>query len=192
MKTKDTLELSQRQLEKMGDKELRRVVSTMRSTSRKRYERIVESEVYSQAAVALLKSSKGDTVLPSVAGMDRISLLNEYKRYKQFLTSKTSTVTGARKVENKTKSMINDLSGGKNFTDEEVTELFIIADELKNEMNFLQSSTDRISAVAEVYDPSKTKDEIMQQAKNVMVSNYERENPTNNEPIAIHPSRGFN
>lgn len=192
MKTKDTLELSQRQLEKMGDKELRRVVSTMRSTSRKRYERIVESEVYSQAAVALLKSSKGDTVLPTVAGMDRITLLNEYKRYKQFLTSKTSTVTGARKVENKTKSMINDLSGGKNFTDEEVTELFIIADELKNEMNFLQSSTDRISAVAEVYDPSKTKDEIMQQAKNVMVSNYERENPTNNEPIAIYPSRGFN
>lgn len=188
MTTQQILNLTQRELERMTEKELRQAVSVLRSTSRKRYERIIEADVYSQSAIALHRSSGSGGVFPTVKNMDYITLSNEYKRYKQFLTSKTSTVTGARKTKNKTKNLIEDLSGGKDFTDEEITEIFLMADELKNEMNVLQSSTDRISAISEVYDPDLSKKEIMTRAREKMVEIYENDNPTIGE-FGLYPSR---
>lgn len=188
MTTQQILNLTQRELERMTEKELRQAVSVLRSTSRKRYERLVEADVYSQSAIALHRSSGSGGIFPTVAKMDTITLLNEQKRYKQFLISKTSTVTGAHKAENKTKKLVEDLSGGKEFTDEEITEIFVMADELKNEMNVLQSSTDRISAISEVYDPDLTKEEIMSRAREKMVEIYENENPTIGE-FGLYPSR---
>lgn len=188
MTTQQILNLTQRELERMTEKELRQAVSVLRSTSRKRYERIVEADVYSQSAIALHRSSGSGGVFPTVKNMDSITLLNEHKRYKQFLMSKTSTVGGARKTKNKTKNLIEDLSGGKEFTDEEITEIFLMADELKNEMNVLQSSTDRISAISEVYDPDLSKDEILTRAREKMVEAYENDNPTIGE-FGLYPSR---
>lgn len=188
MTTQQILDLTQRELERMTEKELRQAVSVLRSTSRKRYERIVEADVYSQSAIALHRSSGSGGIFPTVKNMDSITLLNEHKRYKQFLMSKTSTVKGARKTKNKTKNLIEDLSGGKEFTDEEITEIFVMADELKNEMNVLQSSTDRISAISEVYDPDLSKEEIMSRAHEKMVEAYENDNPTIGE-FGLYPSR---
>ena len=188
MTTNQILNLTQRELERMTEKELRQAVSVLRSTSRKRYERLVEADVYSQSAIALHRSSGSGGIFPTVAKMDIITLVNEQKRYKQFLMSKTSTVTGARKTENKTKKLVEDLSGGKEFTDEEITEIFVMADELKNEMNVLQSSTDRISAISEVYDPDLSKEEILTRAREKMVEIYENENPTIGE-FGLYPSR---
>lgn len=188
MTTQQILDLTQRELERMTEKELRQAVSVLRSTSRKRYERIVEADVYSQSAIALHRSSGSGGVFPTVKNMDTITLLNEHKRYKQFLMSKTSTVRGARKTKNKTKNLIEDLSGGKDFTDEEITEIFLMADELKNEMNVLQSSTDRISAISEVYDPDLSKEEIITRAREKMVEIYENDNPTIGE-FGLYPSR---
>lgn len=188
MTTQQILNLTQRELERMTEKELRQAVSVLRSTSRKRYERIVEADVYSQSAIALHRSSGSGGIFPTVKNMDSITLLNEHKRYKQFLISKTSTVGGARKTKNKTKNLIEDLSGGKEFTDEEITEIFLMADELKNEMNVLQSSTDRISAISEVYDPDLSKDEILNRAREKMVEIYENDNPTIGE-FGLYPSR---
>lgn len=188
MTTQQILNLTQRELERMTEKELRQAVSVLRSTSRKRYERLVEADVYSQSAIALHRSSGSGGVFTTVKNMDTITLLNEHKRYKQFLLSKTSTVTGARKTETKTKNLVEDLSGGKKFTDEEITEIFLMADELKNEMNVLQSSTDRISAISEVYDPELSKDEIMTRAREKMVEIYENDNPTIGE-FGLYPSK---
>ena len=188
MTTQQILNLTQRELERMTEKELRQAVSVLRSTSRKRYERLVEADVYSQSAIALHRSSGSGGVFPTLKNMDTITLLNEQKRYKQFLMSKTSTVKGARKTKNKTKNLIEDLSGGKDFTDEEITEIFLMADELKNEMNVLQSSTDRISAISEVYDPDLSKDEIMTRAREKMVEIYENDNPTIGE-FGLYPSK---
>lgn len=188
MTTQQILNLTQKELERMTEKELRQAVSVLRSTSRKRYERLVESDVYSQSAIALHRSSGSGGIFPTVKNMDSITLLNEHKRYKQFLMSKTSTVGGARKTKNKTKNLIEDLSGGKDFTDEEITEIFLMADELKNEMNVLQSSTDRISAISEVYDPDLSKDEILNRAREKMVEIYENDNPTIGE-FGLYPSR---
>lgn len=188
MTTQQILNLTQKEIERMTEKELRKAVSVLRSTSRKRYERIVEADVYSQSAIALHRSSGSGGVFPTVKGMDTITLLNEHIRYKQFLMSKTSTVGGARKTKNKTKNLIEDLSGGKEFTDEEITEIFLMADELKNEMNVLQSSTDRISAISEVYNPDLSKDEIMTRAREKMVEIYENDNPTIGE-FGLYPSK---
>ena len=74
------------------------------------------------------------------------------------------------------------------FPDEEITEIFLMADELKNEMNVLQSSTDRISAISEVYDPDLSKDEIMTRAREKMVEAYENDNPTIGE-FGLYPSK---
>lgn len=189
MKTESLLNYTQRQLERMTEKELRQTVSTLRSTSRKRYERIVEADVYSQSAQALWRASGGNDIFPTIKGMDATSLLNEYKRYVSFLKSKTSTVRGAKKSTSQSKQLVEDLSGGKEFTDEETTEIFLLADELKNEINLLQSSTDRISAISEVYNPNLTKKEIMEKAREIMVNRYEEQHPTT--PLAVLPSKAI-
>lgn len=189
MKTENLLNYTQRQLEKMTEKELRQTVSTLRSTSRKRYERLVEADVYSQSAHALWSASGGGDIFPTIKGMDTTSLLNEYKRYVSFLKSKTSTVKGARKSTTQAKQFIEDLSGGQQFTDEETTEIYLMADELKKEMNLLQSSTDRISAIIEVYKPNLFKNEIIEKAREIMVNRYEEQHPTT--PLAVLPSKAI-
>lgn len=193
MKAKTTNQLlnyTQRQLEKLTDKELRQAVSTLRSTSRKRYERIVESEVYSQSATALWKSSGGGDIFLTIRGMDRTSLYNEYKKYTKFIKSKTSTVKGARTAERSAKNLVEDLSGRRDFSDAEITEIYEMADALKTDtINTIMSSTDRISAVSEVYEPNLSKTEIMERARKRMQEQYESENPT--EPLAIYPSRSI-
>ena len=99
MTTQQILSLSIRDINKMTEKELRQAVSTLRSTGRKRYERIVESEVYSPAIKSLWHGAKGDVIFPTVRGMDSTTLKNEFKRYKSFLEKKTSTVAGAKRYE---------------------------------------------------------------------------------------------
>lgn len=90
----EILNMSQRDLMKMTDKEIRKVISSQRSIARKRLERLEAKEEYTPSLSDLMRSGG----IPTVKGMDKISLINEYKRYRKFLGAVTSTVTGAKKV----------------------------------------------------------------------------------------------
>ena len=176
MKTEEALKLNPRQIAKMSERELRKVVSTIRSTARKRYERLAKEGFYTKPMKTFSKGSPDEsTVLPEVRHMDIIRLRNEYKRYKQFLQSKTSTVKGARKAEVRARSFVEDVSGRRDFTESEIAEILDMAKDLSltDEIGHIMSSTDKVTAVAEYYNPKQSREEILQNAKQKVVDAYE-------------------
>lgn len=189
MKTSEALNLSPYQIGKMSEKELRKVVSTIRSTARKRWERLERQGIYSPAMKAFSKKAKGfDTVLPSVKDLDLVTLRNEYRRYKLFLEAQTSTVPGAKRAIDQQTKLVNELAGRSDLSPSEASEILNMADELKlaDEIARVQSSTKRISAISEEYNTGKTKEEIMKEARKRLEEAYE------NRVNAISTSEYFN
>lgn len=188
MTTMDIVLMGQRELQKLTEKELRQAVSTLRSSSRKRYERLIDSEIYSESVEALRKSAIGyDSVLPTIKGMDKTQLYNEFKRYKNFLLSKTSTVRGSKKSRKAKQKVIKDITGVDVDADD-MRKFYSIYDEAKQSgvggiLNYRQV----MNTVAEVYDenPDWTKDKILDEVEKRLVTAYEKEN----SPRAIYPSR---
>lgn len=176
MKTKDLLNLSPKKIVSFSEKDLRKVVSTLRSTARKRYERLAEKGFYTIPMKTLSsKSPNKADVLPGIKTLDVVSLRNEYKRYNQFLNAKTSTVSGARKAEKQARDFINELAGHENFTDEEMSEIYKMAGDmsLTDEISKIVSSVDKVSSVVEFYSPNKSKKEILKSAKRKVKQIYE-------------------
>ena len=176
MKTSELLNLSPKKISSLSEKDLRKVVSTLRSTARKRYERLAEKGFYTIPMKTLSSKSPNEAdVLPEVKTLDVVSLRNEYKRYNQFLNAKTSTVSGARKAEKQARDFINDLAGHENFTDEEMNEIYKMAGDmsLTDEISKIVSSVDKVSSVVEYYSPNKSKKEILKSAKRKVKQIYE-------------------
>ena len=189
MKTSEALSLSPYQIGKMTEKALRKVVSIIRSTARKRWERLERHGLYSPAMQAFSKKAKGfDTVLPSVKDLDLVTLRNEYRRYKLFLEAQTSTVPGAKRAREQQTKLVNELAGRSDFSPNEAAEILRMADELKlaDEIARIQSSTKRITAISEEYNIGKSKDQIMKEAKKRLEEAYE------NRVNAISTSEYFN
>ena len=89
------LDMELKDLQKMSRADLARNVSKLASAGNKRIVRIEKAGVYSPA-VEYVKQHGGKF---SVAGKNKQQLLIEYNRVADFLTSKTSTVRGAKKWE---------------------------------------------------------------------------------------------
>ena len=160
LSTQQILNLSIKEVEKMGEKELRSAVSTLRSTSRKRYERLEEKEQFSPAMKGIsTKSTSTETVFPTIKGMDVKTLRNEFKRYRTFINAPTSTLTGAKKYEKQQKSTFTDFFGidESELTDDEVETLWDVFDEMRNSgvggvLNYRQVS----DVVGEVYEERRS------------------------------------
>lgn len=182
MITQQLLNKTQREVTNMTEAELRKAVSVLRSTARKRYERLVESETYSPAAQYMVKSARGQYVLPTVKNLSVSELKNEYKRYKTFLQMKTSTVSGTKKAKKAQKEATETLIG-RELTDEEITDLWQMVDELQNTdvggvLNYKQISETVGDIMIEHPDFSKV--DILDLARNRLVEIYENESTPNN------------
>lgn len=181
MTTQQLLNKTQREVTKMTEGELRKAVSILRSTARKRYERLVESEIYSPAAQYMVKSARGQYVLPTVKNLSVSELKNEYKRYKTFLQMKTSTVSGTKKAKKAQKEATETLIG-RELTDEEITDLWQMVDELQNTdvggvLNYKQIS-ETVSDIM-IEHPDFSKVDILDLARNRLVEIYENESSNN-------------
>jgi hypothetical protein len=132
MKTKDAMGYTLKQLEKIDERELRQAVSTLRSTSRKRYERLSDTELYSPAMDKLVKRSGGGEIFDPIRGMDRTQLENEYKRYRQFLKSGTSTVGGVKKANKKLREETIKATGGSFESSDEMSQYYSLVDQAIN------------------------------------------------------------
>lgn len=180
--------MGQRELQKLTESELKQAVSTLRSVARKRYERIIDSDIYSESVEALRKRAVGyDSVLPTIKGMDKTQLFNEFKRYKSFLLSKTSTVRGAKKSQKAKAKVIKDITG-VDMSADDMRKFYSIYDEAKQSgvggiLNYRQV----MDTVAEVYyeNPDWSRDKILEEVEKRLVQAYEDEN----SPRAIYPSR---
>ena len=188
MNTMSIVNMNQRELQNLTEKELRQAVTTLRSTARKRHERLVDKEVYSESAEALRKSARGyDTIFPTIRGMDETQLLNEFKRYKGFLVSKTSTLRGAKKSQKAKQDVIKDITG-VDMSADEMQRFYTIYDEAKtSSVGGILDYRKVMDTVAEVYDdhPEWTDSDILKEAEKRLIQAYEQENT----PTAIYPSR---
>lgn len=101
MTISDLLDLDILNLNKMSEKELRKIVSRMRDAGNKKIKRLQKSG-YKTPALQQVERSGG---LFSTKGKNINQLRSEYSRIRSFMTSKTSTATGYKKVRSE---MINE------------------------------------------------------------------------------------
>lgn len=189
--TQQLLDLNVRQVKKMTESELRQAVSTLRSTARKRYERIVESEVQSPAISKLWGDTKQDFVpFPSVRGMDETTLQSEYKRYREFLQLKTSTVKGARKYFEIQKENVQKLTK-REWTDEETTTFLDLYDKArKTDVGGVLNYREVKEITQDVFenDPNKSTEDLLKEIEERLETLYESQN---GQPLAVHPSKSM-
>ena len=194
--TKQVLNLSIKDVERMGQRELRQAVSTLRSTSRKRYERLEEREMWSPAMRGISsKSPNEDVVFPSIRGMDTTTLRNEFKRYRGFLNAPTSTVKGTKQYEKTQKDIITDVVG-EDMTEDEVTEFWEIYEEMKeSDVGGVLDYKQVMEVVGDVYEErrnpnnrkKRTKRAIKQEVKKRLNKIYEDEQL----PAKVYTSKHF-
>lgn len=178
MTTTELLNLSLKDINRMSDKELRQATSIVRSTARKRYERLVDAEEYSPAVESIRRSSAGKSaIFPTVKGMDRTQLLNEFKRQKQFLSMKTSTVSGAKlskqNVKRETESIV-----GRKLTDSEVVDVWRVVGELTDgEFGGIMNYKQVAETVSEIIQerPSISDTDLKSETRKRLREIYERE-----------------
>lgn len=90
-KSERLLKLTINELNTMSAKDLRQAVSKLSGVANKRYDRLVNANVPSQAKMAVEDEGRFGT-----KGKNLQQLRAEYSRVKSFLSNQTSTVTGAR------------------------------------------------------------------------------------------------
>lgn len=202
MNTKKAMGYTLKQLEKIDERELRQAVSTLRSTSRKRYERLTDTELYSPAMDKLVKRSDGGEIFEPIRKMDRTQLENEYKRYRQFLKAGTSTVGGARKANTKLKEETIEATGGSFEDADEMLHYYSMVDQaIDTEVGGVLNYRQVKDVVAQVMDLPKFKGKsqgtkeknkrlnkrILKEVKKRLQKIYEDEN----QPRAVYPSKSI-
>lgn len=198
MTTEQILQMNIKQLEKLTTQELRQSVSTLRSTSRKRYERVLESDLYSPSVESLRKSATQEIFTPLRELADE-QLINEFKRYRQFLKAPTSTVGGARKSNKKLREETQKATGVDFDTDELLHYYSLVDQARKTEVGGVLDYRIIKEVTEEVYNRRKdkrkeTKEEnkrfnrsVLKEIEKRLQDIYEEENT----PSAIYPSKSI-
>ena len=187
MNTQQLLNLSLKELNALSEKDLREAVSTLRSTGRKRYERLAESDEYTPAVKYMQKSTKGDSIFPTVRNMDMIQLKNEFARQKHFLEMQTSTKAGVKKARENMRTSTQDIVK-RDLTDAEVETIWEATDDLIDSdaggiLNYKQVS-ETVSQVMEEH-PNFSKTDLIRETKRRLQQIYEDEERAR----SIYPSQ---
>lgn len=103
---KDLIDLYPSDIRGMTKKELSKVVSQLASAANKRLKRLAATPMGGESRAYKTAMKRGKF---SVKGKDKNALWNEYKRVRQFLGSKTSTVKGFKEFRAET---TNRIGGG--------------------------------------------------------------------------------
>lgn len=195
MTTKQIMNLTQRELEKMTYAELRKAVSTLRSTARKRAERVKKAGVFKNGSAAVKELDRGGGLRTVATLKERSEIINEWKRYKKFLKAKTSTVKGAREYKKKLREGLKKGAGLENQTDtifdnDEQLETFAdILDDLEESNIYELYYTKYMETLAQTIEknPNKSKDEIASMVKE-RVDNWYEELKRENGDYGVHTS----
>lgn len=195
MKTQTVLDYTIKDVERLSEKELRQAVSTIRSTARKRYERLVDAEISSPAMRGIMtKSPDSELIFPTVKGMDTTTLRNELQRYKMFINAPTSTKPGAIAYNKRQKEIIHELVG-EDLTDEETVEYWELYEDAKeNGAGGVLDYKKVQEVVGEVYKKrrksngsKKTRRTLLKESKKRLEKIYADEN----SPKKVYPSKHF-
>jgi len=172
MNLNQMMNLSQREIERMSRRELAKVISGMRSVARKRIERLEKAETYSPAYTNIIASGG----IPTVKGMDVVALRNEYKRYKHFLSLKTSTVKGAKQYEKVNRLNFEKITG-KKWGEADIKPLWALLDELREDgtvtsQNYRNALGYMVKFVEK--NPDASNEDILEYARGRLQEEYEQ------------------
>lgn len=148
MTVKDILNISPSALQKMPERELRKVVGQLRDATNKKIKRLKQAGITSTRS--LRKLAESGPLRISTKGKTRNELLKEYKRAKKFYTAKTSTPSGYTEQLEKTRDALR--KHGIIISTAEVDEASQIADKLKEldpALSFNFGSPDKFKAIQE-------------------------------------------
>lgn len=124
--TSALLEMTGKAFEAMSGRDLRKAVSSLRSTARKRAARL-DACGYSTPALSKINKEGG---LPTVKGLTESELRSEFQKYRNFLNDKTSTVSGFKSFRSE---VIEGLrSKGVDISPDNFQEFFEAYEELKD------------------------------------------------------------
>lgn len=207
MTTEQILQMNLKQIEKLTTQELRQSVSTLRSTSRKRYERVVETGMYSPAVASLERKAEKNKqdVFSTVKGMTDEQLINEFKRYRQFLKNPTSTKKGTKqanvKLHEETEKVVDvgDVDIDDYTTDEWLHYYALVDEARKSDAGSVLDYNYAKNVVKELFNKNrhKRKDtregnkrfnkKILKEAEKRLQEIYDKENT----PRAVYPSKSI-
>lgn len=98
----DIINISFDEFASLNKSELRQAVSRLASTANKRLQRLSKNDLVSPAQIEANESGGKF----STKGKSELELQVEYRRVSNFLTQRTSTVTGARQMEEETRQVL--------------------------------------------------------------------------------------
>ena len=194
MKTQTVLDYTIKDVERLSDKELRQAVSTIRSTARKRYERLVDAEISSPAMRGIMtKSPDSELIFPTVKGMDTTTLRNELQRYKTFINAPTSTKPGAIAYNKRQKEIISEVVGD-DMTPEEITEYWEIYEDMKQTgVGGVLNYKKVMDVVGDVYEerrkPNSRKKRTKRAIKNEVKKRLDKIYEDENVPSKVYTSQ---
>lgn len=194
MKTQTVLDYTIKDVERLSDRELRQAVSTVRSTARKRYERLVDAEISSPAMRGIMtKSPDSELIFPTVKGMDTTTLRNELQRYKTFISAPTSTKPGAIAYNKRQKDIITEVVGD-DMTPEEITEYWEIYEDMKQTgVGGVLNYKKVMDVVGDVYEerrkPNNRKKRTKRAIKNEVKKRLDKIYEDENVPSKVYTSQ---
>ena len=119
---------------KLTYKELREATSTLSSVANKRVQRLENAGFKNSIAYANYSQGKNGGERFGIKNKNRQEVEIEYRRLRNFLNSKSSTITGARAERRK---VLNTLGlGNEDITDEEYNEITKALSRLKDDNRF--------------------------------------------------------
>ena len=132
---------------KLTYKELREATSTLSSVANKRVERLENRGFKNSIAYANYSQGKSGGERFTIKNKNRQEVEIEYRRLRNFLTSKSSTITGAKAERSK---VLNTLGlQNENITDEEYNQITNALSRLKDDNRF-KYNNDPSGKVAQV------------------------------------------
>ena len=142
---------------KLTYKELREATSTLSSVANKRVQRLENAGFKNSIAYANYSKGKTGGERFGIRNKNRQEVEIEYRRLRNFLNSKSSTITGARAERNK---VLNTLGlGNENITDEQYNEITGALSRLydSNRLRDNKDVSGKVAQVVKMYIEDKKK-----------------------------------
>lgn len=102
---KTDISIVKNEMKKTLDKEIRKEYAKLANIAKKRYQRIEKADLYSPAVEGLKKKADINTLFRS-GGKDTQQLSKDMILLKEFVSSETSTVTGAKNFRNQSEEIL--------------------------------------------------------------------------------------
>lgn len=152
---------------KMKAPELRKLIAKEAKAARKRADRMFKKEdIYTSPALAAAKKSKprGQGALFETRGKNLNELRAEYKRIKNFMEDKTSTIKGAKQFYKDAADKIGAATGG-GFTGADMEKVFAVFAKLEDKNAWIANAKYRYDTFVAInnelnVDDDRTADQI--------------------------------